>query len=44
MRQARVPEYIPPPPPAPPKDVDEKISDVFLRIPYNYQEQNANSK
>jgi len=38
MRQARIPEYIPPLPPPPPKDVDEKLSDTFLRIPYNFSE------
>ncbi|CAD8049050.1 unnamed protein product [Paramecium sonneborni] len=42
LRQARVPAYVIPPPP-PPKP-EEQAAQIFLRLPYNYLDQNANSK
>ncbi|CAD8049511.1 unnamed protein product [Paramecium primaurelia] len=42
LRQARVPAYVLPPPP-PPKP-EEQAAQIFLRLPYNYLDQNANSK
>ncbi|CAK90536.1 unnamed protein product (macronuclear) [Paramecium tetraurelia] len=42
LRQARVPAYVTPPPP-PPKP-EEQAAQIFLRLPYNYLDQNANTK
>ncbi|CAD8148365.1 unnamed protein product [Paramecium pentaurelia] len=42
LRQARVPAYVLPPPP--PSKPEEQAAQIFLRLPYNYLDQNANSK
>ncbi|CAK55602.1 unnamed protein product (macronuclear) [Paramecium tetraurelia] len=42
LRQAHVPAFVVPPPP-PPKP-EEQAAQIFLRLPYNYLDQNANSK
>ncbi|CAD8043871.1 unnamed protein product [Paramecium primaurelia] len=42
LRQAHVPAFVVPPPP-PPKP-EEQAAQIFLRLPYNYLDQNANTK